>query len=71
MRKVALSVVTKVAWTVGDRHPFRVILCQAYRGLTGGFFCSSFSVLLFFCESSCLLYLSFNFDLYVSKIMHS
>ena len=24
----------------------------------------------YFCESSCLFYLSFNFDLYVSKIMH-
>ena len=24
----------------------------------------------FFCESSCLFYLSFNFDFYVSKIMH-
>ena len=23
-----------------------------------------------FCESSCLFYLSFNFDFYVSKIMH-
>ena len=25
----------------------------------------------YFCESSCLFYLSFNFDFYVSKIMHS
>ena len=24
----------------------------------------------YFCESSCLFYLSFNFDFYVSKIMH-
>ena len=24
----------------------------------------------YFCEPSCLFYLSFNFDLYVSKIMH-
>ena len=24
----------------------------------------------YFCESSCLFYLRFNFDFYVSKIMH-
>ena len=24
----------------------------------------------YFCESSCLFYLNFNFDFYVSKIMH-
>ena len=24
----------------------------------------------YFCESSCLFYLTFNFDFYVSKIMH-
>ena len=24
----------------------------------------------YYCESSCLFYLSFNFDFYVSKIMH-
>ena len=24
----------------------------------------------YFCEPSCLFYLSFNFDFYVSKIMH-
>ena len=24
----------------------------------------------YFCESSCLFYLSFNFDFYVSKIIH-
>ena len=39
---------------------------MSYRGLTGGF------LLLqnFSSESSCLFYLSFNFDFYVSKIMH-
>ena len=25
---------------------------------------------IYFCEPSCLFYLSFNFDFYVSKIMH-
>ena len=34
-----------------------------------GFFGSGFSV-FYFCESSCLFYLSVNFDFYVSKIMH-
>ena len=34
-----------------------------------GFFCSGFSV-LHFCESLCLFNLRFNFDFYVSKIMH-
>ena len=23
--------------STGDWHPFRVVLCRAYRGLTGGF----------------------------------
>ena len=26
-----------VTWAVGDWHPFRVVLVQAYRGITGGF----------------------------------
>ena len=26
-----------VTWAVGDRHPSRAVLGQAYRGLTGGF----------------------------------
>ena len=45
-------------------------------GLTGGFLLlQNFSVApefqcCYFCESSCLFYLSFNFDFYVSKIMH-
>ena len=26
-----------VTWAVGDLHLFRVVLGQAYRGLTGGF----------------------------------
>ena len=38
-------------------------------GLTGVFPLLRNSVLLF-CESSCLFYLSFNFDFYVSSIMH-
>ena len=47
-----------------------VVLGWAYRGLTGGFLLlQNFSVAISL-ESSCLFYLSFNFDFYVSKIMH-
>ena len=38
------------------------------RGLTGGFLL--LRIFRYFCESSCLFYLRFNFDFYVSKIMH-
>ena len=50
---------------VGDGHPCRVVVGQAYYGLTGGYL-----LLRIFSESSCLLYLRFKFDFYVSKIMH-
>ena len=33
-------------------------------------FASDLQCFWYFCESSCLLYLRFNFDLYGSKIMH-
>ena len=47
-----------------------VCLSRAYRGLTGGVrFAPEFQC-CYFCESSCLFYLSFNFDFYFSKIMH-
>ena len=53
-----------------NRHTFGVVLDRAYRGLTGGFLLlRNFSG--YFCESSCLFYLSFNFDFYVSKIINS
>ena len=35
----------------------------------GFFFALEFQC-CYFCEASCLFYLSFNFDFYVSKIMH-
>ena len=55
---------------VDDRHPFRVVLGRAYRGLTGEFLLlRNFSVANF-CESSCLFHLSFNCDFCVSKMMH-
>ena len=44
---------------------FRVVLGLAYRV----FFAPDFQC-WYFCESSCLFYLRFNFDFYVSKIMH-
>ena len=53
------------AWIAG----FQVVLGWAYRGLTGGCLVPEFQCCNF-CESSCLLYLSFNFDFCVSKIMH-
>ena len=47
-----------------------VFLGRAYRGLTGGFLLlRNFSVAISV-ESSCLFYLSFNSDFYVSRIMH-
>ena len=46
------------------------VLGWAYRGLTGGFLLLQNFQCCYFCESSCLFYLSFNFDFYVSKIMH-
>ena len=59
-----------VTWAVGDWHPFRVVLGQAYRGLSGGFlllriFSFGISVSPYVC-----FYLRFNFDFYVSMIMH-
>ena len=39
----------------------------AYCGLTGGFLLLQ---CCYFCESSCMFYLSFNFNFYVSRIMH-
>ena len=48
----------------------RVVLGWACRGFTGGFLFSAEFQCCYFCESSCLFYLSFNFDFYVSKIMH-
>ena len=48
---------------------FRVVVGQANLGLTGGLFCSRFHC-CYICESSYLIYLSFNFDFYVSKTMH-
>ena len=49
-------------------YPFCVVLGQAYHGVTGGllriFLCC------YFCETSCLFYVSFTFDFYVLKIMH-
>ena len=48
------------------RHPFRVVLGWAYRGLTGGFlWLKNFSVAISVSPHVC-----FNFDFYVSKIMH-
>ena len=55
----------RVTWAVGDLHPFRVVLCQAYRGL----FAPDFQC-CYFCESSCLFCPGLYFDFYVSKIMH-
>ena len=49
---------------------FRVVLGWAYRGLTGGVSFAPEFLCCYFCESSCLFYLSFNFDFYVSGIMH-
>ena len=47
---------------------FRVVLGWAYRGLTGGFLLlQNFSVAI---SVSPHVYLNFNFDFYVSKIMH-
>ena len=44
-------------------------LGRAYRGLPGGFLLlRNFNVAI--SGSSCLFYLRFNFDSYVSKIMH-
>ena len=36
-RSAALGPNLIVTWAVCDWHPFRVVLCQAYRGLTGCF----------------------------------
>ena len=49
-----------------------IVLGQAYRGLTGGFLLLRiFSVAISVSPHvSCLFYLSFNFDFYISKIMH-
>ena len=50
-------------------NPFRVVLGWAYRGLTGGFLLfQNFSVAI--SVSLHVFYLSFNFDFYVTKIMH-
>ena len=49
---------------------FRDVLGWAYRGLTGGVFFASEFQCCYFYESSCLFYLSFNFDFYVSKTKH-
>ena len=54
---------------VGEWHPFQVVLGQAYRWLTDGFpLLWIFSVAI--SVSPRVFYLSFNFDFYVSKIMH-
>ena len=55
--------------SLGTQLAFWVVLGWAYRGLTGGSFAPEFQC-CYFCESSCLFYLSFKFDFYVSKIMH-
>ena len=47
----------------------RLVLGHANRGLTGGFFAPDCQC-WYFCESSYLFYLRFNFDFCVSKIMH-
>ena len=33
---IPLLTTFRVTWTVGDRHPYRVVFGQDYRGLTGG-----------------------------------
>ena len=54
----------------GVAHPFRVVLGRAYRGLTGGFLLlRKFSVAISVSPRVCFIF-SFNFDFYVSKIMH-
>ena len=55
---------------IGNKRIFRVVLVWAYRGLTGWVSFAQEFQCCYFCESSCLFYLSFNFDFYVSKIMH-
>ena len=50
-------------------HPWQLCRC-GLRGLTGGVFFAPEFQCWYFCESSCLFYLSFNFDFYVSEIMH-
>ena len=47
-----------------------VCLSRAYRDLTGGVLFAPEFQCCYFCESSCLFYLSFNFDFYFSEIMH-
>ena len=51
-------------------HPFRVVLGQAHRGLTGGFLLLRVFSVGISVSPHVLFYLRFNFDFYVSKIMH-
>ena len=57
-----------VTWAVGDWHPFQVVVGQAYRGLTGGFLCYGFSVLLFLCPRVCFILDFILISIYVSKL---
>ena len=51
-------------------YPFQVVLGQAFRGFNWWVsFALNFQC-WYFCDFSCLFYLRFNFDVYVSGIMH-
>ena len=49
--------------SLGDKGKSRMV-CNWWVSFAPEFQCC------YFCKSSCLFYLSFNFDFYVSKIMH-
>ena len=53
----------RVTWTVGDRHPYRVVFGQAYRGLTGGVAL----LLIFSVAISASLHVCFILDLKVGR----
>ena len=50
-------------------HDFRIFV-SGYQSFYIFKLSIAISISIYFCESSCLFYLSFNFDFYVSKIMH-
>ena len=54
-------------------HSFNALIIPILRDCLPNYWWVSFAPdfqCCYFCESSCLFYLSFNFDFYVSKIMH-
>ena len=54
----------KYIWPVETVYQVRILAFNWWVSFAPEFLCC------YFCESSCLFYLSFNFDFYVSKIMH-